>query len=117
MTEPKQRSSTSELTLSRRSEHEPEGFEARELRFRGIPVRYLVGGAGPPLVLVHGLGGAASNWLRIAPALASARRVIVPELPGHGGSGALSAVPTLDAFAEAVLAVLCLLYTSPSPRD
>jgi pimeloyl-ACP methyl ester carboxylesterase len=105
MTESKQISPV-ELSPLRRSEHEPEGFEARELRHRGTPIRYLVGGAGPPLVLVHGLGGAASNWLRIAPALAATRRVIVPELPGHGGSGALPAAPTLDAFAEVVLAVL-----------
>ena len=44
---------------------------------------------GPPLVLVHGLGGLASNWRLVAPALAAERRVIVPELPGHGGSGRL----------------------------
>src|SRR5512141_541282 len=93
-------------TDAMRTEHEPPGFEARELRHGGSGVRYLVGGAGPPLVLVHGLGGAASNWLRIAPALAAGRRVIVPELPGHGGSGALPAPPTLDPFAEAVVAVL-----------
>ena len=98
-----------------RHEHEPVGFEARELRHRGTSVRYLVGGAGPPLVLVHGLGGAASNWLRIAPALATGRRVIVPELPGHGGSGPLPAAPTLDPFAEAVLAVLEHEDALPAP--
>ena len=97
------------------NEHEPAGFEARELRHRARPVRYLVGGAGPPLVLVHGLGGAASNWLRIAPALATGRRVIVPELPGHGGSGSLPAVATLDHFAEAVLAVLEHEDALPAP--
>jgi 3-oxoadipate enol-lactonase len=32
--------------------------------------------------------------------------VIVPELPGHGGSEALPATPTLDPIAESVLAVL-----------
>ena len=42
----------------------------------------------------------------IAPALAAERRVIVPELPGHGGSAPLPAAPTLDPFADAVLAVL-----------
>ncbi len=58
------------------------GFRVRETTYRGTPLRYAVGGSGPPLVLVHGLGGAASNWLAIAPALAAERRVIVPELPG-----------------------------------
>ncbi len=97
------------------AEHEPAGFEARELRHRATTIRYLVGGAGPPLVLVHGLGGAASNWLRVAPALAAVRRVIVPELPGHGGSQSLPAAPTLDPFAEAVLAVLEHEGALPAP--
>ena len=36
-----------------------------------------------------------------------ARRVVVPELPGHGGSSALPApVPTLDAYADRVAGVL-----------
>jgi pimeloyl-ACP methyl ester carboxylesterase len=104
----------SKLT-SMTSEDEPAGFEARELRLGATAVRYLVGGAGPPLVLVHGLGGAASNWLRIAPALATERRVIVPELPGHGGSGPLPAAPTLDPYAEAVLAVLEHEGALPAP--
>lgn len=88
-------------------EHEPDGFEARQLEHGGSAVRYLVGGEGLPLVLVHGLGGAATNWRLIAPALAaSGRRVIVPELPGHGGSAPLAAEPSLDRFADSVLAVL-----------
>jgi pimeloyl-ACP methyl ester carboxylesterase len=96
-------------------EHEPVGFEERELRHRGATVRYLVGGTGPPLVLVHGLGGAASNWRLVAPALAEERRVIVPELPGHSGSGSLPAAPMLDPFADAVLAVLEHEDALPAP--
>jgi pimeloyl-ACP methyl ester carboxylesterase len=76
-----------------------------EERRRG-GVRYLVSGSGPPVVLVHGLGGAAGNWLLIAPALARSHRVIVPDLPGHGGSAALSSASDLDPFAESVLTVL-----------
>jgi pimeloyl-ACP methyl ester carboxylesterase len=83
------------------------GFEEREIAFRSARIRYLAAGAGPAVVLVHGLGGAAGNWRLIAPALAAAgRRVIVPDLPGHGGSTALPAAPTLDPYAEAVHAVL-----------
>ena len=77
------------------------GFEERRLG----GVRYLVGGEGPPLVLVHGLGGLATNWRLVAPALAAERRVIVPELPGHGGSEPLRGARTIDPFVEALLAV------------
>jgi pimeloyl-ACP methyl ester carboxylesterase len=91
------------------------GFESRELTHGGTRLRYFVGGSGPPLALVHGLGGAASNWLLTAPALASRRRVIVPELPGHGGSGRLDAGATLDHFAESALAVLEAEGAIPAP--
>ena len=58
-------------------------------------------------MLLHGLGGAASNWVAVAPALAERARVVVPELPGHGGSSALPApVATLDAYADRVAGAL-----------
>lgn len=97
------------------SKLEPAGFDERELDHRGTRLRYLVGGSGPPLVLVHGLGGAPTNWLHVAPALAAERRVIVPALPGHGGSGRLRDAPTLDPFADAVLAVLEHEDALPAP--
>jgi pimeloyl-ACP methyl ester carboxylesterase len=91
------------------------GFEERRIRYRATTIRYLVGGSGAPVALVHGLGGFAGNWRAIAPALAAERRVVVPELPGHGGSEPLRAAPTLDPFAEAMLAVLEAEDALPAP--
>jgi len=48
------------------------------------PVHYLEAGSGPPLVLVHGLGGSHVNWLAVAPQLARKRHVFVPDLAGFG---------------------------------
>lgn len=79
---------------------EIDGFEERFADVRGCRLRYLVAGEGEPLVLVHGLGGAAANWLALAPLLLPGRRVLVPELPGHGGSSPLPAAPTLNAYAD-----------------
>ena len=42
-------------------------------------------GAGPPLLLVHGLGGPAM-WERVVPILAERFDVILPHLPGFGES-------------------------------
>jgi len=83
------------------------GFTARDREVRGASLRLYERGEGAPVVLLHGLGGAASNWVAVAPALAERCRVLVPELPGHGASSALPApVPTLDAYADRVGAVL-----------
>ena len=38
------------------------GLEERFAGIKGVRMRYFVGGEGSPLILVHGLGGAASNW-------------------------------------------------------
>src|SRR5512132_713198 len=78
------------------------GFEERRARVKGVEVRYFVAGSGPTVVLVHGLGGAARNWAAVAPALAECRRVLVPDLPGHGGSAGIPALPNLAPFAEVV---------------
>jgi len=83
------------------------GFEEHFAEVKGCRLRYFVGGpsSGAPLVLVHGLGGCAANWVDTAPLLAARRRVLVPELPGHGGSTPLPAVPNLAVFADRVAAV------------
>ena len=46
----------------------------------GTPVRYLAGGSGEPIVLVHGLGGAASTWVELVPELVRRHRVLVLDL-------------------------------------
>jgi pimeloyl-ACP methyl ester carboxylesterase len=81
---------------------ELEGLEERYANVRGCGLRYLVGGEGDPVVLVHGLGGAASNWLALAPLLLGDSRLLVPELPGHGGSESLPVAPNLNAYADRV---------------
>lgn len=78
------------------------GLEERFATVKGVRMRYFLGGEGPPLVLVHGLGGAAANWIELAPLLARRHRLLVPDLPGHGGSEALPAVSGLDPFADRV---------------
>jgi len=82
------------------------GFEKRELRWRATLLRYFVGGEGPPLALVHGFAGAATNFAR---ARTAARRAPSPRdsrLPGHGRSTALPAAPNLAGYADRVAAVL-----------
>lgn len=58
-------------------------FAERTASVRG-PVHFLEAGSGPPLVLVHGLGGSHVNWLAVAPRLAESHRVLIPDLAGFG---------------------------------
>ena len=74
------------------------GLEERLYERRGARIRTFEGGEGPPLLLVHGLGGAAWNFSELAPLLPG-RRLIVPDLPGHGASSPLPA-PSLTGFAD-----------------
>jgi pimeloyl-ACP methyl ester carboxylesterase len=81
------------------------GFERRVVEIAGLRTRYWVGGDGPPLVLVHGLGGAAWNFTDLAPLLAARHRVLIPDLPGHGGTEALPELESLSGLAAHVAAV------------
>jgi 3-oxoadipate enol-lactonase len=57
-------------------------------------------GAGKPIVLLHSLLADRTIFDRIVPMLARTRRVIVPDLPGFGGSS--SAGATIEGIAERI---------------
>lgn len=51
----------------------------------GGPVHYLdFGGSGRPLLMVHGLGGSALNWLAVGDRIASSHRALAIDLAGFG---------------------------------
>jgi pimeloyl-ACP methyl ester carboxylesterase len=56
--------------------------------------------SGPPLVLLHGLSDCYSTWMHLVPELARDRRVLVPDLPGHGLSARPDASYELKWYAH-----------------
>ena len=52
----------------------------------GIRIAAVVGGAGPPLLLLHGYPQTHAIWHRVAPALAERHTVVAPDLRGYGDS-------------------------------
>jgi FAD/FMN-containing dehydrogenase/pimeloyl-ACP methyl ester carboxylesterase len=79
----------------------------RRLDAAGLATAVVIGGDGPPLVLLHGPGGSATDWVGVLPSLLPRYRVIVPDLPGHGDTDAGDdVVGWLAALVEA---------TCPSP--
>jgi pimeloyl-ACP methyl ester carboxylesterase len=72
------------------------------------------GGSGPPLLLIHGLGGAWQNWLLTIPAFMDRHRVIAPDLPGFGGSEMPVGRMSIQGFAR-VIDELCSVMEIEAP--
>lgn len=62
------------------------GFEPLDVEAGGVRFAGVVGGAGPPLLLLHGYPETHIAWRKVAPALARDHRLIIPDLPGYGAS-------------------------------
>src|SRR5271157_4550242 len=67
---------------------------------------YQLEGAGPPVVLIHGVGADGSSWDAIVPALTPRFMVIRLDLRGHGRSGHIDGALVLEDFARDVLDVM-----------
>jgi pimeloyl-ACP methyl ester carboxylesterase len=78
------------------------GFRSHFAEIEGVRTRYFLGGEGPPLTMVHGLGGAAVNFTKLAPILARKRRVLIPDLPGHGLSQPFEHVEGISTYSRHV---------------
>jgi pimeloyl-ACP methyl ester carboxylesterase len=64
-------------------------------------------GDGPVVILLHAFPCDGRMWQPVAESLAaSGLRVIVPDLPGFGGSPLIEAEPGLDAVADVLIAML-----------
>jgi len=74
-----------------------------DVRLSGRRVSTLTMGAGPDVVLIHGLGGAKSSFFDTAAALSKRYRVHALDLPGFGASSKPATAPyTARWFAETV---------------
>ncbi|HEY0166319.1 MAG TPA: alpha/beta fold hydrolase [Jatrophihabitans sp.] len=58
----------------------------RTLELHGHPLSYADVGAGPAVLFVHGLLGSHQHWAHLMQTLAAERRLIAPDLFGHGAS-------------------------------
>ena len=62
------------------------GFESRELGGSRGPVHAMVGGSGPPVLLLHGYPESLLMWHAVAPLLAERHTVVATDLAGYGAS-------------------------------
>ncbi|HEX5827857.1 MAG TPA: 2-succinyl-6-hydroxy-2,4-cyclohexadiene-1-carboxylate synthase [Candidatus Limnocylindrales bacterium] len=72
-------------------------------------------GEGPPLVLLHGFTGSGAAWAEHEEALAAGHRLVIPDLPGHGGTAA--ATPrdaSVERAADDLAAILAERVATPA---
>jgi pimeloyl-ACP methyl ester carboxylesterase len=60
--------------------------ESKQVEIYGQKIHYLEAGAGPNVILLHGLGGDSNSWAQTIPALVSKYHVYVPDQIGFGKS-------------------------------
>src|SRR3981081_2932946 len=63
-----------------------EGFTRTEIKTSGARIVALVGGSGPPLLLMHGNPFTHVSWHKVAPRLADEFTVVATDLRGYGDS-------------------------------
>ncbi|HTX12974.1 MAG TPA: alpha/beta fold hydrolase [Solirubrobacteraceae bacterium] len=84
-------------------------MEPRTARLHGRPVTYAEVGAGPVLLLVHGMGGGYENWREVIEPLARRYTVVAPDLPGHGASAPGNGDYSIGALAAGLRDLLVAL--------
>ena len=80
------------------------GLERRALTLAsGTRIVYLdSGGAGVPLVLVHGIGASKDHWPPLAARFGGRFRIVVPDLPGYGESTHHGVDTSMPGLADAL---------------
>lgn len=80
----------------------------------GGPVHYVdFGGDGTPLVMVHGLGGNALNWMDVGPSLAAHHHAVALDLAGFGQTPMFNRSAAVGANAELVAGFVKELFDEP----
>ncbi len=80
-------------------------FESRRIDVgAGIQIACVIGGAGPPLLLLHGHPQTHAIWHRVAPALAQRHTVVAADLRGYGDSSKPPGTADHGNYAKRVMA-------------
>ena len=81
-----------------------EGFRREFIQANGVEIHAVVGGDGPPLLLLHGYPQTHVIWHKIAPALAERFTVVAADLRGYGDSAKPAGGPGHAAYSKREMA-------------
>ncbi len=85
-----------------------DGFETRKVEIGAHRLHVLTGGAGPPLLLLHGYPQTHVAWHAVAPRLAERFALVVPDLPGYGDSEGPAPDPANELYSKRAMAAVLL---------
>lgn len=91
----------------------PSDLEQVDVRVNGISLSSYVFGQGPPVYLLHGLGGTKVSWMPLLESLGRTRTVIAPDFPGHGESDKPKAEYSAAYYADIVRKLMDALGSGP----
>ena len=77
-----------------------EGFEDHDVDVDGTRIHAVVGGSGPPVLLLHGYPQTHVMWHAVAPALAERHTVVAADLRGYGDSARPPSDPDHATYAK-----------------
>ena len=80
------------------------GFTTHRIDTSGSEIRCVVGGDGPPVLLLHGYPQTHVMWHRVAPALARHYTVVCADLRGYGDSGKPASDDSHAAYSKRAMA-------------
>ncbi|HEX4886386.1 MAG TPA: alpha/beta hydrolase [Casimicrobiaceae bacterium] len=80
------------------------GFTPHDVDTSGARIRCVVGGSGPPLLLLHGYPQTHAMWHKVAPRLAESFTVVCADLRGYGDSSKPGSDATHAAYAKRAMA-------------
>ena len=81
------------------------GFEHRRITVDdGVEIAALVGGHGPPLLLLHGHPQTRAIWHKVAPQLAQRRTLVIADLRGYGDSSRPAGLPDHSNYSKRTMA-------------
>jgi pimeloyl-ACP methyl ester carboxylesterase len=84
-------------------------FDAWDIHLHGHRGVYRAAGAGPPVVLIHGMVNSSRHWEQVALRLAERHTVIAPDLIGHGDSATPRGDYSLGAHAASIRDLLSVV--------
>jgi haloacetate dehalogenase len=81
------------------------GFERRRIRTSGATINLMIGGDGPPLLLLHGYPQTLAMWHKVAPQLARDYTVVCADLRGYGESSKPRGLPDHSNYSKRAMAL------------